>query len=251
MPDFYAHEIFGAKVFAALPQTVQARLEPEKDAWQCGLYGPDPLFFYHPLWPNRPCHEGHVLHRQPPAVVLERYHTPQAMATPYAAGYAAGYYCHYALDAACHPLVNKVSRGNPLRHTIIEGAFDRALRDAGDGHSTAPLILPEDPALYTAAAMGYAYAKPEQYRSALKRFCQASRMLARIRTSTPARKKYRATAKELQQRMERAVAPTARMITQLVESMEQGDPAHYLPRANFAGEEHHAYSAEPAAGMTK
>ena len=68
MPDFYAHEVFGAKVFAALPKPVQDRLEPEKDAWQCGLYGPDPLFFYHPLWPNRPCHEGHILHRQPPAV---------------------------------------------------------------------------------------------------------------------------------------------------------------------------------------
>ena len=82
MPDFYAHEVFGAKVFAALPKPVQDRLEPEKNAWQCGLYGPDPLFFYHPLWPNRPCHEGHILHRQPPAVVLERYHTQTAMATP-------------------------------------------------------------------------------------------------------------------------------------------------------------------------
>ena len=251
MPDFYAHEVFGAKVFAALPKPVQDRLEPEKDAWQCGLYGPDPLFFYHPLWPNRPCHEGHILHRQPPAVVLARYHTQTAMATPYAAAYAAGYYCHYALDAACHPLVNQSSRGNALRHTIIEGAFDRALRQSGAGHERAPLELPTDSAVYAAAAMGYQYAQPDQYRAALKRFLQASRMLAGLRNNTPAREKYRATALELQKRMERAVQPCARMVAQLVESMEQGGSAHYLPRANFAGVEHHTGSPLPAAEPSK
>ncbi len=166
-------------------------------------------------------------------MVLERYHTQTAMATPYAAAYAAGYYCHYALDAACHPLVNQTSRGNALRHTMIEGAFDRVLRQSGTGHERAPLELPTDSAVYTAAAMGYQYAQPDQYRAALKRFLQASRMLAGLRSNTPAREKYRVTALELQKRMERAVQPCARMVAQLVESMEQGGSAHYLPRANF------------------
>ena len=99
--------------------------------------------------------------------------------------------------------------------------------------------------------MGYQYAQPDQYRAALKRFLQASRMLAGLRNNTPAREKYRATALELQKRMERAVQPCARMVAQLVESMEQGGSAHYLPRANFAGVEHHACSPLPAAEPSK
>ena len=43
MPDFYAHQVFGAKVFSALPEPVRRRLEPERPGWLCGclLYTSD------------------------------------------------------------------------------------------------------------------------------------------------------------------------------------------------------------------
>ncbi len=127
MPDFYAHQVFGAQVFSALPEPVR-RLEPQRPGWLCGLYGPDPLFFYHRLAQALPGKPGGP--RPPPPGP-----GPGAGALPYPGGpdhplcpgLRRGLLCHYILDAVCHPIVNRYSRDNSLQHTLIEGAFDRAL----------------------------------------------------------------------------------------------------------------------------
>lgn len=235
MPDFYAHQVFGAQVFSALPEPVRRRLTPEQPGWQCGLYGPDPLFFYHLPKPSPVSREGHDLHRQPPALVLERYQTEEARATPCALGYAAGFLCHYILDAVCHPIVERCSGGSSLKHTLLEGAFDRSL--VPPGKSGLPTRLDSHSPAFAAAALGYAQAGPEEYRQAFQRFCQVSALAARMRRLTPDTGRYRQGVAALRQGMEGAVTRCAGLVGQLVDRLEAGEPLDFLPTLDFSGRE--------------
>lgn len=235
MPDFYAHQVFGAQVFSALPEPVRRALEPQQPGWLCGLYGPDPLFFYHLPKSSPVSREGHDLHRQAPALVLERYRTEEARATPCALGYAAGFLCHYILDAVCHPIVNRCSGNSSLKHTLLEGAFDRSLVPSGKVGFPAR-FSPDSPA-YAAAALGYDQAGPEEFRQALKRFCQVSALAARMRHLTPDRDHSRQEVAELRKGMEGAVTRCAGLVCQLLDRLETGAPLDFLPTLDFSGRE--------------
>lgn len=235
MPDFYAHQVFGAKVFSALPEPVRRRLEPERPGWLCGLYGPDPLFFYHLPKSSPVSREGHELHRHAPALVLERYRTEEARSTPCALGYAGGFLCHYILDAVCHPIVNRCSGDSSLKHTMLEGAFDRSLVPPGE--AGLPVRLDQDSPAYAAAALGYAQTGPEEYRQAFKRFRQVSALAARMRHLTPDRDRYRQSVAELRAGMEGAVAWCAELVCQLLDQLEAGGSLDFLPTLDFSGRE--------------
>ena len=233
MPDFYAHQVFGALVFSALPHPVRRALDSQRPGWLCGLYGPDPLFFYHIPRNTAVSREGHDLHRQAPGLVLERYRSETARNTPCALGYAAGFLCHYILDTVCHPIVNHYSGGSSLAHTLLEGAFDRSL--VPPGKAGLPVRMSPDSPAWAAAALGYEQAGAEEYRQAFKRFCQISTLAARMRRLTPDRYQCRQGVTELREAMEGAVSRGAELVCQLVDRLETGAPLDFLPCRDFNG----------------
>ena len=52
MPNYYAHLTFGQRVLADLPAGLSELIEQEREAFDLGCLGPDPLFFYQPIRPN-------------------------------------------------------------------------------------------------------------------------------------------------------------------------------------------------------
>ncbi len=234
MPDFYAHQVFGTLVWDALPQTLQNRLMPERPGWNCGVYGPDPLFFYSLRQGNPVCREGHLLHSCSPEDFLERCRDA-AGSLPYAVGYAAGFLTHYVLDSACHPIVNTYARGSTCRHTLLEGAFDRSLTPAGE--SGLPGKAPADAAVYAAAAAGFCHVGPEGYARSLNRFLLVSRVTAVFRHLTPRRTPWRKVTGQLAEAMEMQVPVAAALTARLVEALDTGGPLDFLPTLDFSGQE--------------
>ena len=49
MPNYYAHLTFGQRVLADLPAGLSELIEQEREAFDLGCLGPDPLFFYQPI----------------------------------------------------------------------------------------------------------------------------------------------------------------------------------------------------------
>ena len=182
MPNYYAHLTFGAQVLARLDPALRLRLEEERPAFDLGCLGPDPLFFYHPVLPNRVRREGMALHAQSALPVFERLRRGVAEERPMAWGYAAGFLCHLALDSACHGYVDSRAADGPISHMAIEGEYDRMLmeRDGLDASEKAHLpASPADRAVWEAASMAFVHASPEQMRRAYRSMNFYSSFLAR------------------------------------------------------------------------
>lgn len=124
MPDQLAHFYFARRVLAATEPNVRARLNADPVVFRCGTFGPDPLF-NDPLSTGRA--EGLGLHRKPGRVALERMRAPLHAGLPWAADYAAGFFCHYALDRLCHPELNELAARGVAPHVATETAYDRLL----------------------------------------------------------------------------------------------------------------------------
>ena len=58
MPAFYAHKLFGERVFACLPQALQTDLALHKAAFILGTQGPDILFYHKPFAKNETKEKG-------------------------------------------------------------------------------------------------------------------------------------------------------------------------------------------------
>jgi hypothetical protein len=123
MPDYYAHLTFGEKVLMKLPGPLQSRIGSQIEAYICGQYGPDPLFFLN----GRTRAIAQRMHRNPVKLPVANLSGAVARGDDQADGYAAGFLCHFVLDSVCHPYVSdKISRSH-LNHTAIEAEFDRFL----------------------------------------------------------------------------------------------------------------------------
>lgn len=124
MPDQFAHYIFARRVLAAADDSLRARICASSAAFRAGSFGPDPLFND----PSPYCRaEGFALHRQAGAEALGRMRGPVKQRMPWAAEYAAGFFCHYALDRLCHPYILEMAERGVARHVSIESAYDREL----------------------------------------------------------------------------------------------------------------------------
>ncbi|UQT49707.1 hypothetical protein M5E87_08415 [Flavonifractor plautii] len=66
MPNYYAHLTFGQRVLADLPAYLSELIEQEREAFDLGCLGPDPLFFYQPIRPNAVRREGSRCTAAPP-----------------------------------------------------------------------------------------------------------------------------------------------------------------------------------------
>ena len=136
MPDQLAHMIFARE--AALRAGLSARLDLTSAAFCAGTFGPDPLF--NDVSANIRAF-GLGMHKRPAREAMERMREPILGGMPMAAEYAAGFFCHYALDRICHPTLIEMARRGEAKHIAVETAFDRLLYQQGAGHLRRRLML--------------------------------------------------------------------------------------------------------------
>ena len=136
MPSTYAHYRMGQQVRYRLSEGPSGMIEENPELFQVGLHGPDILFYYTALIPNRVNKAGYAHHGRPGASFFT--HAAQVIrANPgqdaYLA-YAYGVLCHFGLDLSCHGYINQHVIDSGVAHNEIETEFDRMLmvRDAYD-----------------------------------------------------------------------------------------------------------------------
>lgn len=172
MPDQLAHILFARRVVAAADENVRARVNPHSPAFRAGTFGPDPLF--NDPSPYRRA-EGVEMHRRSGREALERMRAPVRDHMPWAADYAAGFFCHYALDRLCHPDIRRMTAAGEIRHVALETAYDRRLRERGLNDLPRRIPLPK-PALQAAANM-YRRLTPGRLKTDIEIFWQIRRFL--------------------------------------------------------------------------
>ena len=184
MPNYYAHLQFGALVLSQLPQSLRARVEREREAYQIGQYGPDPLFFYHPLTRNFARMTGMNMHHEPLRAVAERLRQAVREEKPFAVGYTAGFLCHFALDSVCHAYIAQATRNKSVTHAGIESEFDRLLmeRSGLDPSRDTPMPPLDMPADFYNTVCTYAYpgVTAGQFQAGFRLFRRVSRLYTRL-----------------------------------------------------------------------
>ena len=130
MPNYYAHLKFGGQVLQDLPHGLARVLEEEREAFDLGCLGPDPLFFYQVIRPNALRREGLRMHGRSAMPAARRLRQAIEERVPMARGYGAGFLCHLALDSACHGYVYQKAAEGPVSHGALEGEYDRLLMQA-------------------------------------------------------------------------------------------------------------------------
>ena len=182
MPNYYAHLKFGEKVLEELPVALAEAVDREREAFDLGCLGPDPLFFYQPIRPNAVRREGVRMHRNSALPAVERLRQAIEDEVPMSVGYGAGFLCHLALDSACHGYVNHRAAGGPISHRAMEGEYDRMLleNDGLDASEKAHLPrISNDCAVWQAASQAFVHASPGQMRRAYRSMHFFSSFLAR------------------------------------------------------------------------
>ena len=182
MPNYYAHLKFGEKVLEELPVSLAEAVDREREAFDLGCLGPDPLFFYHPIRPNAVRREGVRMHHATALPAVERLRRAIEDELPMSVGYGAGFLCHLALDSACHGYVNHRAADGPISHMAMEGEYDRMLleNDGLDASEKAHLPrISNDDAVWAAAAQAFVHASPGQMRRAYRSMHFFSSFLAR------------------------------------------------------------------------
>lgn len=130
MPATYAHYRFGAAMLGKMPADVSRTAKRHRRMFDVGLHGPDLFFFYKPALRTKTGKLGHKFHMQTGREFFSRL-CRNLRLEPTEAGqaYLYGALCHYALDANCHPLVEKYSWEGIASHSRIEAEFDRFLME--------------------------------------------------------------------------------------------------------------------------
>lgn len=129
MPNYFTHLQFGGRVLSALPEPLRTRIAAQRAAFDVGCYGPDPLFFYHLLHDNPVRQVGLRMHKVSALPVFRRLARIISEDRPGGAGYAAGFLCHFALDAGCHGYIEARAAGGQTSHLRMEGEYDRLLME--------------------------------------------------------------------------------------------------------------------------
>ena len=264
MPNYYAHLKFGDRVLADLPEELARAIGQEREAFDLGCLGPDPLFFYQPIRPNAVRREGVRMHRNSALPAVERLRQAIEDGVPMSVGYGAGFLCHLALDSACHGYVNQRAVDGPISHMAMEGEYDRMLieNDGLDGFEKAylPTIPSRRSKVWDAAARAYASASPRQMHWAcrsmhlyLNIFARsngraAGRVIGAVSHALPIRsakgvalkRKPHPSAVEsnahLERLMEGAVPETAKQLTAFFRAIEAEHPVPRWFDRDFKGE---------------
>lgn len=172
MPEHIAHILFARRVLAAADARVRALVCADSSAFRAGTFGPDPLFND----PSARCRaEGLEIHRRPGRESLERMRGPVQQRMPWAADYAAGFFCHYALDRLCHPYIKSVAAAGEVRHIALETAYDRLLYQREN--IRLPRRIAMSRSALQAAAQMYSRVSASRYAMDLEAFWQIRRFL--------------------------------------------------------------------------
>ena len=155
MPSNYAHRVFGDAVYSELSPSLTEQLHPNLPLFRLGLHGPDLLFYYQPFRKTLLGKMGSGLHhftgKEVIGCLLEATQSLPEEQREAAMAYTLGYVCHYLLDSACHPYVERLEKAGKANHIAIEGEFDLWLivEDGGTPFATDPMshltgLIPED-----------------------------------------------------------------------------------------------------------
>lgn len=110
MPAILTHDFFGTDALDIVSSQVNLMSKDAHDAFLLGNQGPDPLF-YLVIDPRISAESrvGELMHHARPAKLLSSLRDALSMLTKaertVGEAYAAGFLCHYLLDATMHPLV--------------------------------------------------------------------------------------------------------------------------------------------------
>lgn len=129
MPAMYAHDTFGPKAAAGLPEPVKKPILQYPHMFRAGLQGPDILFFYNPFTEHPIGNIGRRLHKKTARSFMEN-----ARGIWKAGGektsqtaYLMGFLCHFMLDSTCHPYIQRQMEETGMGHVAIETEFERFL----------------------------------------------------------------------------------------------------------------------------
>lgn len=172
MPNFYAHLQLCRRVEQQVSPELREILLRDHDAYLCGGFGPDPLYFYiQGPGAGQVRRAGLDLHHHSGAAAMERFRVPVKEKWPYAVAFASGYLLHFLLDARCHPYVNQVAGRGIYTHFALEGEYDRyLLRKDGTDYASALPKKEMPPEFYALAARMADPVTPAIYQKALADF---------------------------------------------------------------------------------
>lgn len=165
MPAVLTHDFFGRDAYGIVASLLGFSTDDERDAFQLGNQGPDPLF-YLVVDPRMGKHDrvGDLMHHSRPARLLCAFHDALDMLSEHdrkvGEAYVAGFCCHYLLDSTMHPLIFFYEHG--ICDAGVEG-LDRS--DAGDVHAEIERDLDE---MVLFAKTGQTIATFRPYREVLK-----------------------------------------------------------------------------------
>ncbi|MBQ3574951.1 MAG: zinc dependent phospholipase C family protein [Clostridia bacterium] len=172
MPDQLAHFLFARRVYEKCGDDIRRRIDVSSPAFRAGTFGPDPLFNDTNALRRR---EGFEMHRLSCAELMERMRPAIRRGMPRAADYAAGFFCHYALDRICHPELIRRHSAGPDRHVPMETAYDRYLFLRGE--RDVPHRIPLSDADCRAACEMYLSQTPESFRRNVNAYWRLRRLL--------------------------------------------------------------------------
>lgn len=129
MPTTYAHFRLGEEVEKQVPPAIKDIIKKYQELFWIGVHGPDHMFYYNPIFPNKIGKTGSRIHHEPgrtffkrAASVIHKNENKEAHLS-----YIYGYLCHFALDYVCHGYVGEQMENTGLSHYEIEAEYDRRL----------------------------------------------------------------------------------------------------------------------------
>lgn len=211
MPNYVAHELFGAQVQERLPSELSWALDAEPEAFRCGLYGPDPMLFL-------PCglHLSRLLHKTWRSHSVPKMQRMLEQGSDGEKSFAAGYLCHLLLDDLCHDRIYRLMKEEGLSHRCLEVGLDwLILKKSGMTRFPVPHVEEKKRISELAADLIYPV-KPLEYRMGLasmgmlcKRMTQVGKLYRRKLTLG-----YREPIGELFQILEETIDNAVSLISQ-------------------------------------
>lgn len=136
MPALYTHYRFGAQCLPAITGDAAKAIARFRKLYDAGTQGPDPFFYYDPLFRSGATALGHTLHQQTGMEFFSRLSKIwKGAPTERGLAYLHGMLTHYALDSVCHPVIVETARTTNMGHSEMEVEFDRFLL-AKDGRKS-------------------------------------------------------------------------------------------------------------------
>lgn len=127
MPTTYTHDLFGREVYRKLPKEIRQVIRRHGDLYRIGLHGPD-ILFYFMVCKNPVTEFGVKMHKEKArAFFTQGMRQVRENRDEELLAYLLGFGCHYLLDSACHPFVDRTAKEGEVSHTLLEKEFDRAL----------------------------------------------------------------------------------------------------------------------------